>query len=144
MTYFQGKYQMSNDVSMQETTSRLTLLTMHFPKLRILWCQSPYATAELFEELKVRVDHGPRSKPIFFCLFFLIFIIFNFIVLVNFLALQLLKVVFIQFLLKISPPQKTLCGPGYPTHPKFLPPTLYFFSLQILKFEKNIRTKLPS
>ena len=44
---------MSSDVSIQETTSRLSLLTMHFPKLRILWCQSPYATAELFEELKV-------------------------------------------------------------------------------------------
>ena len=57
MTCLQGKNQMSNDVSMQETTSRLTLLTMHFPKLRILWCQSPYATAELFEELKVTFEH---------------------------------------------------------------------------------------
>ena len=26
---------------------------MHFPKLRILWCPSPYASAELFEDLKV-------------------------------------------------------------------------------------------
>jgi len=49
----QGKYPLGSDVSMQETQSRLTLLTMHFPRLRILWCQSPYATAELFEELKV-------------------------------------------------------------------------------------------
>ncbi|XP_045159646.2 DNA repair endonuclease XPF-like isoform X1 [Mercenaria mercenaria] len=49
----QGKYQMSNDVSVQETTTRLTLLTLHFPKLRVLWCQSPYATAELFEEIKM-------------------------------------------------------------------------------------------
>ena len=29
---------------------------MHFPRLRILWCQSPYATAELFEELKVNIE----------------------------------------------------------------------------------------
>ncbi|KAK3599865.1 hypothetical protein CHS0354_022437 [Potamilus streckersoni] len=48
----QGKYQMSNEASLQDTTTRLALLTMHFPKLRILWCQSPYATAELFEDLK--------------------------------------------------------------------------------------------
>lgn len=37
----------SNDVS-----SKLTLLTLHFPRLRLLWCPSPHATAELFEELK--------------------------------------------------------------------------------------------
>lgn len=48
----QGKYPISNDVSIQDITSRLTLLTLHFPKLKILWCQSPYATAEIFEELK--------------------------------------------------------------------------------------------
>ncbi|XP_052256550.1 DNA repair endonuclease XPF-like [Dreissena polymorpha] len=48
----QGKYPMSSDVTMQETTSRLSLLTIHFPNLRILWCQSPHASAEIFEELK--------------------------------------------------------------------------------------------
>ena len=45
--------QMSGEINSNDTISRLTLLTMHFPRLRILWCQSPYATAELFEELKV-------------------------------------------------------------------------------------------
>ncbi|XP_013404181.1 DNA repair endonuclease XPF-like [Lingula anatina] len=50
----QGKSQyMSSDISSQDVTSRLALLTLHYPQLRILWCQSPYATAELFEELKV-------------------------------------------------------------------------------------------
>lgn len=48
-----GKSKLSSEVSMNDITSRLTLLTIHFPSLRILWCQSPYATAELFEELKV-------------------------------------------------------------------------------------------
>ncbi|CAE1245383.1 ERCC4 [Acanthosepion pharaonis] len=48
-----GKYKLSSEVSMNDVTSRLTLLTIHFPTLRILWCQSPYATAELFEELKM-------------------------------------------------------------------------------------------
>ena len=43
----------SQEINSQDTTSRLTLLTLHFPRLRILWCQSAYATAELFDELKV-------------------------------------------------------------------------------------------
>ncbi|CAH1775707.1 unnamed protein product [Owenia fusiformis] len=48
----QSKYALSSEISVQDITSKLTLLTLHFPKLRILWCQSPYATAELFEQLK--------------------------------------------------------------------------------------------
>ncbi|XP_064318121.1 DNA repair endonuclease XPF [Phalacrocorax carbo] len=40
------------EISSNDVTSKLTLLTLHFPKLRILWCPSPHATAELFEELK--------------------------------------------------------------------------------------------
>lgn len=43
----------SSEISIQDVTSRLALLTMHFPRLRILWCQSPYATADLFEQLKL-------------------------------------------------------------------------------------------
>nr|CAG4651688.1 EOG090X03DI [Triops cancriformis] len=49
----QGKYFLSNDASSSyDVTSRLILLTIHFPKLRILWSPSPYATAEIFDELK--------------------------------------------------------------------------------------------
>lgn len=40
------------EISVNDITSKITLLTLHFPRLRILWCPSPYATAELFEELK--------------------------------------------------------------------------------------------
>ena len=47
----QGKYYLSRDVASSDLTSRLQLLTMHFPKLRILWSPSPHATAELFEEV---------------------------------------------------------------------------------------------
>ncbi|XP_064626071.1 DNA repair endonuclease XPF-like [Lineus longissimus] len=47
-----GKYGLSNDMSLNDVLSKLTLLTLHFPRLRILWCASPYATAELFEEIK--------------------------------------------------------------------------------------------
>ncbi|XP_053550306.1 DNA repair endonuclease XPF [Bombina bombina] len=40
------------EISVNDITSKITLLTLHFPRLRLLWCPSPYATAELFEELK--------------------------------------------------------------------------------------------
>ncbi|XP_067859361.1 DNA repair endonuclease XPF [Heptranchias perlo] len=46
------------DISINDITSKLTLLTLHFPKLRILWCPSPHVAAELFEELKQN-----RSQP---------------------------------------------------------------------------------
>uniref|UniRef100_A0A8C3XNX7 DNA repair endonuclease XPF n=1 Tax=Chelydra serpentina TaxID=8475 RepID=A0A8C3XNX7_CHESE len=46
------------EISSNDITSKLTLLTLHFPRLRILWCPSPHATAELFEELKQN-----RSQP---------------------------------------------------------------------------------
>lgn len=32
---------------------KLLLLTIHFPRLKIIWSPSPYATAQLFDELKV-------------------------------------------------------------------------------------------
>ncbi|KAI2658529.1 DNA repair endonuclease XPF [Labeo rohita] len=40
------------EISASDITSKLTLLTLHFPRLRLLWCPSPYVTAELFQELK--------------------------------------------------------------------------------------------
>ncbi|EHB04165.1 DNA repair endonuclease XPF [Heterocephalus glaber] len=40
------------EISSSDISSKLTLLTLHFPRLRLLWCPSPHATAELFEELK--------------------------------------------------------------------------------------------
>ncbi|KAF7243066.1 DNA repair endonuclease XPF [Varanus komodoensis] len=40
------------EISSNDITSKLALLTLHFPRLRLLWCPSPHATAELFEELK--------------------------------------------------------------------------------------------
>ncbi|XP_062382559.1 DNA repair endonuclease XPF [Sardina pilchardus] len=41
-----------SEISSSDVTSRLALLTLHFPRLRLLWCPSPHATAELFHELK--------------------------------------------------------------------------------------------
>lgn len=46
-----------NSVAPQNSTdlqSKLVLLTLAFPKLRIIWSSSPYQTAEIFESLKAQ------------------------------------------------------------------------------------------
>lgn len=43
---------MRQEISANDISSKLTLLTLHFPRLRLLWCPSPHTTAELFQELK--------------------------------------------------------------------------------------------
>ncbi|XP_076154557.1 DNA repair endonuclease XPF [Alosa pseudoharengus] len=53
-----GRGDLRAEISASDITSRLTLLTLHFPRLRLLWCPSPHATAELFHELK-----GGRQEP---------------------------------------------------------------------------------
>ncbi|CAF2490696.1 unnamed protein product [Rotaria sp. Silwood2] len=55
------RYNSSSEFSSHDITSKLALLTMHFPKLRILWCPSPHASAELFEDLK-RDREEPDTK----------------------------------------------------------------------------------
>merc|ERR1712113_313395 len=58
----QGKYYLSRDVAASDLVARLQLLTIHFPKLRILWSPSPHATAELFEELKRGREEPDAAK----------------------------------------------------------------------------------
>lgn len=48
----QSTYDMSSTISADSTTSKLVLLTRHFPKLRLLWSRSPYMTTKLFKMLK--------------------------------------------------------------------------------------------
>lgn len=52
--HLQGRFFLSSDgsSSSKDVAAKLQLLTLHFKKLRILWCPSPYATAEIFEMLK--------------------------------------------------------------------------------------------
>mmetsp|Transcript_34725 Transcript_34725/g.87308 ORF Transcript_34725/g.87308 Transcript_34725/m.87308 type:complete len:411 (+) Transcript_34725:347-1579(+) len=40
--------------------SKITLLTLHFPSLRILWSKTPHETAELFREIK---KNQPEPDP---------------------------------------------------------------------------------
>ncbi|XP_041988580.1 DNA repair endonuclease XPF [Aricia agestis] len=48
----QGSLVVSSDISGIEIQKKLQLLTIHFPRLKLVWSPSPYATAELFYELK--------------------------------------------------------------------------------------------
>ncbi|XP_071550106.1 DNA repair endonuclease XPF [Panulirus ornatus] len=52
--HLQGRYFLSSDgsSSSKDVAAKLQLLTLHFPHLRLLWCPSPYATAEIFQMLK--------------------------------------------------------------------------------------------
>ena len=54
--HLQRNFIMTSDAaasaSNHEIMSKLQLLTIHFPKLKLVWSPSPYATAQLFEELK--------------------------------------------------------------------------------------------
>lgn len=52
--HLQGHYMISGDAATSniDITQKLQLLTIHFPKLRLVWSPSPYATAQLFDELK--------------------------------------------------------------------------------------------
>lgn len=54
-------------MSNADITQKLQLLTICFPKLRIVWSPSPYATAQLFEELKQNRDEpDPVVRIVFF------------------------------------------------------------------------------
>ena len=44
--------------------SRLVLLTLAFPRLKVIWSSSPYQTAEIFEELKKNQDEPDPFKAV--------------------------------------------------------------------------------
>jgi DNA excision repair protein ERCC-4 len=49
---------LSSSNATSDLQSKLVLLTLAFPKLRIIWSSSPYQTAEIFESLKAQ-EHEP-------------------------------------------------------------------------------------
>lgn len=48
----QKNFSLQQEISINDIQSRLALLTRHFTKLRIIWCQSSHGTANLFRDLK--------------------------------------------------------------------------------------------
>lgn len=64
--HLQGKYMLSREsqTNNSDIMQKLQLLTIHFPKLRIVWSPSPYATAQLFEEIKRNKDQPNQETVI--------------------------------------------------------------------------------
>jgi DNA excision repair protein ERCC-4 len=48
----QNANELGVDIKLDSICSKLTLLVLHFPKLRLLWSKSPHETLKLFHELK--------------------------------------------------------------------------------------------
>ncbi|GIL92347.1 hypothetical protein Vretifemale_19875, partial [Volvox reticuliferus] len=73
----QSPAELGDEIDPKNVISKLTLLTLHFPKLRLIWSRSPHATADLFAVLKsnqeepdpaaaalVGVPLGPDGAPL--------------------------------------------------------------------------------
>jgi DNA excision repair protein ERCC-4 len=44
--------------------SKIVMLTIHFPRLRIIWSSSPYQTVQIFEELKKQQEEPDPYKAV--------------------------------------------------------------------------------
>lgn len=61
---FQSAWDMSEDVTPNSIISKLSLLALHFPRLRIVWSRSLHATAEIFASLKANQDEPDEAKAL--------------------------------------------------------------------------------
>ncbi|KAK3818773.1 MAG: hypothetical protein J3Q66DRAFT_338444 [Benniella sp.] len=58
----QDKSEIRPDISITELSSKLVLLTITFPTLRLIWSSSVHATVEIFEDLKRSEDEPDVQK----------------------------------------------------------------------------------
>ncbi|KAE8651467.1 DNA repair endonuclease UVH1 [Cucumis sativus] len=61
---FQSASDIGDDVTPTNVMSKLSLLVLHFPRLRILWSRSLHATAEIFASLKANQDEPDETKAV--------------------------------------------------------------------------------
>lgn len=61
---FQSASDIGDDVTPNSIISKLSLLALHFPRLRIIWSRSLHATAEIFASLKANQDEPDETKAI--------------------------------------------------------------------------------
>nr|XP_043608295.1 DNA repair endonuclease UVH1 [Erigeron canadensis] len=59
---FQSTSEIGDDVTSHNIISKLSLLALHFPRLRIVWSRSLHATAEIFASLKMNQDEPDEAK----------------------------------------------------------------------------------
>ncbi|KAG1354368.1 DNA repair endonuclease UVH1 [Cocos nucifera] len=60
----QSASEIGDDVSPTSIISKLSLLVLHFPRLRLVWSRSVHATAEIFASFKANQDEPDESKAI--------------------------------------------------------------------------------
>ena len=60
----QNANELGVEIRVDSVCSKLALLTMHFPKLRILWSRGPHETLKLFKDLKVNHDEVDVDKAV--------------------------------------------------------------------------------
>lgn len=61
-TYADPKAQGLNKASDTDLHAKLVLLTLTFPRVRIIWSSSPYETADIFSDLKQQQDEPDPEK----------------------------------------------------------------------------------
>ncbi|CAN8272893.1 unnamed protein product [Cochlearia groenlandica] len=61
---FQSASDISDDVTPYNIISKLALLVLHFPRLRIIWSRSLHATAEIFTALKSNQDEPDETRAV--------------------------------------------------------------------------------
>lgn len=54
----------ASSIASSDLQSKLVMLTLAFPRLRIIWSSSPYQTAEIFEELKKQQDEPDPIRAV--------------------------------------------------------------------------------
>ena len=52
----QASSEIGDDVQLHSLMSRIALLVLHFPRLRLIWSRSLHATADLFQQLKANQE----------------------------------------------------------------------------------------
>jgi DNA excision repair protein ERCC-4 len=60
----QNSHEIGMDIKLDSICTKLAILTIHFPKLRILWSKSPHETLKLFKELKSNHEEVDVAKAI--------------------------------------------------------------------------------
>jgi DNA excision repair protein ERCC-4 len=60
----QNQRELGIEIRTDSVCSKMALLTMHFPKLRLLWSRGPHETFKIFRELKTNHDEPDVDKAI--------------------------------------------------------------------------------
>jgi DNA excision repair protein ERCC-4 len=60
----QNSNELGVEIRMDSVCSKMVLLTMHFPKLRVLWSRSPQCTLNIFRELKSQHDEVDVDRAV--------------------------------------------------------------------------------